>query len=307
MTRRAVVTLIMTLFAVVVVGGGILWARRSTPVVQWTMVNVSSGDFSGDAHVLDFRDGRIYLVDTGFDHFARHRLIPFLRKHGIRHIDRLIITHAHKNHYGGILSLLKAGVTVDEVVFNLPARAACDAERPWGCDYNDAAATVAALRDKGITVTSAHPGDVLYRDEDRHIVLKVLYVYDGVHTPVGRTGINDTSIIMRLAVGPRSVMFAGDLDKALGGYLVAHGTELRATILKVPHHGLESAAPNAFFDRVAPKIALVPGPEKLWLSDRGRRIRQYLKAHRIRTYINGVHHNVSVAFLDDGLRVETNM
>jgi competence protein ComEC len=305
MTRRNIITVLVVLLAVGVLGGAFLWSQRPSVLVRWAMVNVSGADFSGDANLLDFQDGRIYLIDTGFDHFARHRLIPYLQEKGIRHINRLIITHAHKNHYGGVLSLLDAGITVDEVLFNLPEKSACDAEQPWGCDYKDAVAMVEAVRKKGIPVKPVHDGEVLYHDAARHVDLKVLWVFDGVHTPVGQTSINDTSIVMRLDAGPDSVMLAADLDRKLGEYEAEHGKDLKATILKVPHHGVESAAPDAFFDRVGAKYALVPGPKKLWLGERGRRIREYFAQRHIPTYVNGLNGNVYVTFFDTGLRIRT--
>jgi beta-lactamase superfamily II metal-dependent hydrolase len=261
---------------------------ESRPEVVWTMVDVSyEPNITGDANLLVFADGTTILIDTGYEQLAKRNLLPVLEHQGIHTIDALIVSHAHKNHYGGMLSLLDAGLTVRKVYFNVPAREACDNERPWGCDYLHVTKTLEELHRRGVAVEPMKPGEVIYRDAKGPTTLRVLYVFDGLHTPVGRTSINDTSAVLRLDVGGTGVMFSGDLDHSVGSYLAEHGTDLRAQILKVPHHGVESAAPDAFFDRVGPKLALVPGPAQLWRSERAARLRNYFQSHHIPVYTNG--------------------
>jgi len=274
--------------------------------VTWTMVDVSAPEWiTGDAHVLRFPDGKIYLIDTGYEELARKRLLPFLRHAGITRLDRVIITHAHKNHYGGLVLLAKSGISMGEVLFNLPDRARCDAERPWGCDYAHVEQTRARLAEMGVPLGELHGGDVLYKSADGGIRLEVLYQFDGARMPVHRTDINDTSAVMRLDADGVSVMFAGDLNEPLGKWLAKHGENLHADILKVPHHGLDSAAPNAFFDRVGARVALVPGPAPAWASDRASRLRDYFTAHHVQVYDNGLHGNVEVRIANGKFSVHT--
>ena len=42
--------------------------------------------------------GQVYLVDTGM---SGQLLLPFLQSKGLRQIDKVFITHPHKDHYGG--------------------------------------------------------------------------------------------------------------------------------------------------------------------------------------------------------------
>jgi competence protein ComEC len=265
------------------------------------MVDVSKEPYvTGDANLLVFDDGTTILIDTGFKALARRSLLPALERGGVSTIDALVVTHPHRNHYGGVLALADAGITLRKVYFNLPAREACDAERPWGCDYDHVTSTLEELERRGVDVETMHAGDVIYGAADGRTTLRVLYVYDGLSTPVGRTSINDTSAILRLDSGKASVMFSGDLDLALGKYLAKHGEHLRAQILKVPHHGADSAAPDAFFDRVAPRLALVPGPAQLWNSDRASRLRDYFQSRNIPVYTNGEAGDITVSLHANG-------
>ena len=84
------------------------------------------------------------------------------------------------------------------------------------------------------------------------------------------------------------VLFTGDLNKYLGAHLAGlRDPRLQAELLKVPHHGTESLAPNAFFEWVAPLVAFVPAPHNLWLSDRSKRPREWFQSRSIPAYVTG--------------------
>ena len=251
--------------------------------IEWTMVNVNHGDLIGDAHLIRFPDGQVYLIDVGYEGGG---VVQFLKKRNIRKIDKVIITHFHKDHYGGIYSLLNAKITIKEVYANLPDQEVCDNERPWGCDFPHILKTFDLLKQRKVSIKPVRPGDVFYVKNG--ISLEVLYAFDGVHTPVGKTDINDTSLIMLLTYGKTKALFTGDLNYPIGKYLSIEGQRIEADILKVPHHGAEQAAPNDFFEKVQPKTALVPTPKNLWLSDRCKRIREYLEQKKIDTYVTGL-------------------
>ena len=250
-------------------------------VVEWTMIDVNSGPRQGDAHLLRFPDGTAFLVDaadTGI-------VAPWLAGHGVRSLDKVIISHPHKDHYGGLPEVLARGIAVGELVMNVPERAPCDREKPWGCDYDDVQRLLGDVRARHIPVRAAAAGDRLYARG--RVSLEVLAAYDAVHTPFGPTDINDTSLILLLTNGSIRALFTGDLNKTLGAYLARSEPRVRADILKVPHHGTEDLAPDSFFDRVAPRLALVPSPLRLWESDRSRRAREYLARAGIPTLVDG--------------------
>jgi competence protein ComEC len=267
------------------------------------MVNVSKGPYTGDAHLLMFPGQHTFLIDTGFDRYARARLIPVIRHRAIDELETVIITHAHKNHYGGLLSLHDAGIRIGKVLLNMPDPGRCEAD--WSCDYAHVNKLVSGLRQRGIPVEPIKAGQTLYQSPEHKLSMRVLYVYDGVNTPAGKTDINDTSPIIRLEAGHNSALLTGDLNKPIGTWLAQMGKQLRADILKVPHHGVESAAPDSFFERVAARVALVPGSGQMWYSNRGQRLREYFASRNTVTYVNGLHGHITVKFYEDHFRVIT--
>ena len=270
--------------------------------LTWTMVNVNHTPQQGDAHVLRFANGKVVLIDAAHMQPALDALIPFLREQKITRIHQFFATHPHKDHYQGIKAILDSGIKVDEAYFNLPDKVLCDGEIPWGCDYPELLTYRDLLVKAGVKLLPAVAGQSFSYGKNSRI--KILYAFDGINTPVGRTDINDLSLVMRIEQGPTSILMTGDLNLKIGTYLADKGKDLKATILKLPHHGTEGAAPDAFFARVAPRIALVPSPALLWCSARSARMKAWFGKKRIPTYVNGFSGHVTVNVNGPSIRVQ---
>jgi competence protein ComEC len=258
----------------------------------WTMINVNYSPQQGDAHLIQTRKGKIILIDTGHLDPARKALVPFLQNKGIKKIDTVFITHPHKDHYLGLLAILESGIPIETVYMNGIGRKECEAEMPLACDYEELINYRTLLKNNRVTVLEAKEGMIF--DLGFGSSLKILYAFDGVHTPVGRTDINDMSLIMLLKHGLNTALFTGDLNAKLGEYLAKEGKDLRVDILKLPHHGTEGAAPDAFYVAASPKDVLVPSPALLWCSPRSARMKNWVDSRKIPTYVNGFSGHVTV-------------
>jgi competence protein ComEC len=277
-----------------VVLGSFLWKNfyPAQPELVWTMVNVNHTQQQGDAHLIQVNSGSTILIDAASLNTAKEKLIPFLEKNKIRNLDTVFITHAHEDHYGGLSSLLEAGIKIKEVYFNLPEKSICDREIPWGCNYQQVLEYNQNLKNHKIDIKAGQVGQEFALSDN--VKLKVLYAYNGIKTPVGETDINDTSLIMMLEHGKHKYLFTGDLNEPMGDYLAEHSKDIVAEFLKVPHHGTESAAPNKFFKKVTAKYAFVPGPKEIWCSERSARIRNWFKENKIPVFVNGLSGHVRV-------------
>jgi len=273
------------------------------------MINVSPNAQQADCHLIQFPDGRNVLIDIADAADAGGAALSYLKAHHINRVDLVVISHFHRDHYGRLKDLVSSGVQVDRVAFNMPdpADTIADGEAPWGFDRQDAYSVIRYLKEKGVSCFTPHSGDRLIEVPlagGGTASLDVVCLYDGLHTPVGKTDTNDTSVIVRLSHCGTRALFTGDLNAALGGWLATSSFDLGADILKAPHHGTEGCAPNIFFDRVHPKAVLVPGPKELWLSPRSARIRDYFAVHQIPAYVSGVNGNITVTFRRTGYTVD---
>ena len=61
--------------------------------------------------------------------------------------------------------------------------------------------------------------------------------------------------MLRLTVGPTTVLLTGDVEPEAQRDLLARGVDVRADVLKVPHHGSDVQEP-AFLEAVGAAVAL---------------------------------------------------
>lgn len=204
----------------------------------------------GDAAVVEWPDGRVWLVDGGP---PGTDLLHYLRRRGVRRLDRVYLSHPHPDHLGGLLPVV-AALPVDEVW-------APRSPRYGEVDFQTLArGRRLHLPDEALPGLLPHPRA-------------------GWRSPA-RDGVNDESLVLRLREGTHSFLFAGDVERAGEAALVAAGIG-QATVLKVPHHGSATSSTAAFVDAVDPDVAVVscgwdnryghPRSEAL-ASYRGRRV-----------------------------------
>ena len=278
----------LPLLVLALLAGGWWWARA--PDLVWTAINVNYLTQQGDAHLLQINHTNYFLIDTGHKLYAP-RLIRFLQQQGVRRLNAVIITHGHNDHYGGLIPILQSPIAVERIYFNPPAPELVTNEW-WGCSPTELDDIRNELARRGIPLA---PMTAQTRWSFANgIALRVLYIYDGLHTPLGRTDINDTSAILMLTHRRMKYLLASDLNRALGHYITAQNgaVPLKADILKVPHHGTESLPDNDFFETVRPAVMVVPSPKELWLSERSHRVR--LLADTCPTFINGLHGDIVI-------------
>ncbi len=272
------------------------------------MFNVTPAQGQADCHLLEFADGSRVLIDPGEAWDARGTALAHLRRLGIKRLDLVIISHFHLDHYCALREILRSGIRVGKVVINVPDKRSAVREIPWGCNLNDVYALLGNLQDRGITLLVPKAGDRIHevRTADGNVSgIDVLCCYDGVNSPLGLTDVNDTSIILRVFHGPTRAMFTGDMNHALGAFLAKSDVDLRAELLKAPHHGTEGCAPDEFFARVGAKVVLVPSPKKLWESARSMRVRNYFINSRVPAFVSGLNGNVTATLTARGYMIET--
>lgn len=179
--------------------------------------------------------GETMLVDCATVGQAQ-RIINMCRQLNITHIDRVINTHPHEDHIGGLQNLLKE-VTVDEFWI-------CFSER-----YNEhMVAAVDAARRANVAVRTYQDGDVLTLGGATIEVWKL----DGTSAQL-----NDCSAQFFITYGERTFLMAADLEvDGQEKYVQLKGDKLDADVLKYPHHGLDKLR-NDYMAAVSPLFMVV--------------------------------------------------
>lgn len=193
----------------------------------------------GDAAVIRTPNGRWIVIDAGpssptWDAGARV-VAPWLRRHGARAIDLLVVSHAHRDHFGGVASVVEA----------LPVGVIVEPGEP----VEDAAyfALLETLATRHVRWRRANVGDRV--------------VIDGVHLEVlspghSRTGdLNEDSVVLLLRYGEFSALFTGDAGERTES---AWGREpVTVDLLKVGHHGSATATSTALLRALDADAAVI--------------------------------------------------
>jgi beta-lactamase superfamily II metal-dependent hydrolase len=72
-----------------------------------------------------------------------------------------------------------------------------------------------------------------------------------------RSDVNANSVVARLDYGRVRVLFAADAEAATERWLIEQGSDVRATVLKVAHHGSRHSTTAAFLQAVSPQVAVI--------------------------------------------------
>lgn len=229
--RRVRITALVIAVAVAAVWLPVRMLRPGWPGAEWVLVACDVGQ--GDALVLATGDGRAVVVDTGPEPEPVDRCLRRLR---IRRIALLVVSHLHADHAGGIRGVL-TGRSVEMVVVGP------------GAAGDDATGVLDAATGTGVVVREAGAGATLRAGD---LDIRVL-------GPAGRrTGgsENDNSLVLAVDTVVGRVLLPGDAEEAALDALVRSGTDVRADVLKVPHHGSRTT-PARFLTAVRPSVALV--------------------------------------------------
>lgn len=203
----------------------------------------------GDSALVDFPDGQLMLIDGGgfvgtkVDP-GKSVILPVLRRRRRDHLDVMVLSHPHPDHFGGLPSVIQriqvgafwdTGQGRAEGAGPVYAQMMLDAEKR-------------AIRVMGPETLC---GSRNYGGAD----LAVLAPCPG-HTPNGPA--NDNSFVLRIAHEGRSVLFVGDAEHAEEEHLVATASDrLASEVLKIGHHGSRTSSTEPFLDLVRPQFAVI--------------------------------------------------
>ncbi|OLL73183.1 ComEC/Rec2-related protein [Pseudonocardia sp. Ae168_Ps1] len=209
------------------------------PPPGWRVVACDVGQ--GDALVLATGPpGHAVLVDTGPTDDAIGSCLDRL---GVRVLDLVVITHLHSDHDDGLAGALRGraagGIAVG------PVREPASGLRQLTAVAGRAAVPVVELS-RGVAL--GWPG----------LRLDVLGPVHPIASVDGEDGtaVNDGSLVMRASTPAGSVLLTGDIELAAQDDLLASGSDLRADVLKLPHHGSRKVVLR-WLDTVRPRAALI--------------------------------------------------
>ena len=216
------------------------WRRYFNDELRITFLSVGEGD----AAVVRFPGSRVMLIDGGggfrggFDPGER-MVAPYLWEHRIMRVDYALLSHPDRDHFGGLIFLVAnfrpkefwtSGVGSDDASYaRLIAVAQSAGARQLVCGGGAPARTIGGVE---VRCLWPRPGAVEKKE-------------------------NNASMVVRMRYGGAAVLFTGDLEAKGERELIATGVDLRAAVIKVPHHGSATSSSAELIAAVRPGLAAI--------------------------------------------------
>lgn len=211
---------------------------NTTTVLAGHKLTVSFIDVGqADSILIQISNGKNVLIDAGNNGDAA-TIVNYLKAQNISRLDYVIATHSHEDHIGGMDTVIRT-FDIGQVV--MPK------ESSNTQTFRD---LLTAIANKGLKPIEAKAGVKL--DLGSEVNAELL-----APNSSGYEDINDYSAVLRLVYGKNSFLFTGDAEAQSESEMLHLGSQLKADVLKVGHHGSRTSSTAGFLKLVAPKYAVI--------------------------------------------------
>jgi len=198
----------------------------------------------GDALALRTPRGRWVLFDAGRSweggDAGRSTVLPYLRRRG-GDLYAFVLSHPHSDHVGGAAAVIGALGPVEY----------------WDAAYVAGSAPYRASLEQAarrrVSWRRVHPGDSIVVDG-----VRIRFLAPDSSWTASLDDANEASAVALVQYGVVRFLLTGDAERGEEDWMLRrHGTDLRADVLKVGHHGSATSSTPEFLDAVHPRIALI--------------------------------------------------
>ena len=216
----------------------VVWASAlgSGPPEGFTVQFFDVGQ--GDAALLTTPEGATVLVDGGPE---RDQVATEISALGIKRLDIVVASHPHADHIVGLPSVLA------RLPVGLLLQPGCEGDQPSPLQAD----LDRAIADEDVEVRNPRAGDSFWLGTLRLDVLSPDRCWTGTESDA-----NNDAIVIRATYDGHVVLIATEPEEPAQEWLLESGVDLRADVLKVPHHGAATSVPE-FFDAVDAEVAVV--------------------------------------------------
>lgn len=200
------------------------------------------------AHFIDVGQGdctlfisgdETMLIDCGEEKYS-DTVIRDLQSYGVTELDYVVVTHAHSDHMGGMADILNT-VPTQTIIFSEPSEKSSGTKT-----YGE---FLTAADECGADIIIAEPD---YTFSFGNAECRILAPFE-----VSEKEENDNSVVMYITAGATSFLMTGDAEKAVEKDIIANYPDLRATIIKVGHHGSKTSSHKDFISMLGCETAVI--------------------------------------------------
>ncbi|MBO5933923.1 MAG: MBL fold metallo-hydrolase [Clostridia bacterium] len=200
------------------------------------------------AHFIDVGQGdctlfisgdETMLIDCGEEKYS-DTVIRELQSYGVTELDYVVVTHAHSDHMGGMADILNT-VPTQTIIFSEPSEKSSGTKT-----YGE---FLTAADECGADIIIAEPD---YTFSFGNAECRIIAPFE-----VSEKEENDNSVVMHITAGTTSFLMTGDAEKAVEKDIIANYPSLRATIIKVGHHGSKTSSHDDFISMLGCETAVI--------------------------------------------------
>ncbi len=230
-----VLTILLAMAVLLLTAGWWYWthygaSNRAQGQLEIHMIDVGQGE-----SILLRSGTETMLIDTGLRE-SGDDVSAYLQALGVRKLDRLLITHDHSDHRGGLRRVLK---DIDTRVLML-------------YDGGD--------RESGYQLAGELAGssacDIAFVEAGQQFplgeaIVRVIFPTAGYHSD----DLNDTSVVLLVECADKRVLLTG--DSTAEAEKLYYKELPPVDVLNVGHHGSADSSSDVILQRIVPKIALI--------------------------------------------------
>ncbi len=192
----------------------------------------------GDAILIKSPNGKNILIDGGPDSDLTEKISKYMAYKNNK-INMIIITHPHRDHYYGLISVIKK-YKPEKIIYS-------------GIDVylSDYIYMKKVINDNALELIKPKIGDKYEIDENLYFQITYMPKISTVEN------LNDASVSIKLTYGNFDAIFNGDASCEIENIILKNNTDLKSEIFKASHHASKYSNCDNLLSDMKPEITII--------------------------------------------------
>ncbi len=253
--------------------------NSSSTLVQFLAVG------QGDCTIIKVKD-KCIVIDFGLED-DRKTVYKALRRLGVEDIDLAVVTHLHKDHFGGFLNLHDQ-IKIKNIVVS----------KSGGDDTDEALAKefFAKIEKHNINLIEPYVG---LKETFESGSLEILYMDEKSREE------NNRSLFVSVIIDSVGFLFTGDASSDIEKDFLNKYPGFKTDFLKLGHHGSSSSSSDDFIEKLSPRLTVASCGYNNYYNHPSNKTISNLNDKNVKYLRTDLDGDITVDFLEDKVTITT--